>query len=852
MKSIRNTGRKLTEKTGLFLILLVFLISCSTKKEQVVQRLDTDWKLKSDTLFQEITTTIPGCVHTDLFENKLIPDPFSGTVEESLLWIADRKWNYELTFEPSTEILHQNVIELVFEGIDTYANIYLNDSLLFFADNMFRLWKTDVTKVLKQDENVLRVEFFPIDSIQNERIEALGIKLPEPYAFTRKAAFQFGWDWSPKYKTMGLWKPVYLTAWSQARLDSPFIYPDQLTKEKAAMIFEVDIEAETACAVTLQLFNETEKLLNHNLTLQKGINHVKLPFEIENPVFWFPKELGEPYLYQFEVVLGDESKRVYDTKSLRTGIRDIQLIRETDSIGESFLFKINGQPLYAKGANYIPEDNFPNRMSADRTRKLLSDAVAVNMNMLRIWGGGIYPDDYFFEICDSLGILVWQDFMFANTMYPDNIEFFENVKIEATQQIKRIRNHPSLALWCGNNEIDEGYHNWGWQQLCAWDSLQDKRVKQGFDTLFKDIFGSLVESLDPKTAYWHSSPSKGWGRPESLLMGDVHYWGVWWGEQPFEMYKRKVGRFNSEFGFQSYPDYKTMLYFADSNQLYFGSPQIEAHQKHPRGTRQINDFIKKYFYTSPDFESYIYASQLVQLYGMQMAIDAQRSRMPRSMGSLYWQLNDSWPVVSWSSIDYFGRWKALHYGMRESYAPILLGMDTIEGKPNVIWIVNESNRDLEVELSVLVLNSSSNFSMKHPLSIKQGEVVFIPNMLTSSTIDKIDKNSSFVHLELKESDQVLAERFVYFVYPNELHLPKPDVTIRFERKTSFVELTVESQVFVKNIQLLSNVDGHFDQNYFDMLPNKSYTVKFYPSEKYDSNDLIFSCRSLYDLIRNNL
>jgi beta-mannosidase len=358
----------------------------------------------------------------------------------------------------------------------------------------------------------------------------------------------------------------------------------------------------------------------------------------------------------------------------------------------------------------------------------------------------------------------------------------------------------------------------------------------------------LVVSLDPKTAYWSSSPSKGWGRPESLLMGDVHYWGVWWGEQPFEMYKRKVGRFNSEFGFQSYPDYNTMLYFADSTELYFGSPIVEAHQKHPRGTRQINDFIEKYFYTSSEFEQYVYASQLTQLYGMQMAIDAQRSRMPRSMGSLYWQLNDSWPAVSWSSVDYFGRWKALHYGLRESFAPILLGMDTLEGKPNVIWVINESHRNLEVDLEVVVMDSQNVVStMMHPLQVKHGEVVFVPTIFTPNVPDKINKNTSFIHLQLKENQQVLAERLAYFVHPNELQLPKPDVMIRSVQKDSFVELTIESRTWVKNIQLLSNIDGHFDRNYFDMLPNKTYTVKFYPSKKLQTNALRFTYRSIYDL-----
>lgn len=833
------------------LVFVSFFVSCQKADKRNSQMLDAGWQLMSDTLTKPITVTVPGDVHMYLFNNGLIPDPFVGEVDKELQWISDKTWVYKLNFSPSQEIFDKQNIELVFDGIDTYASIYLNDTLLFFADNMFRTWNVDVKDILRKTNNELCVVFYPVDSILNQKIENFGIQLPENRAHTRKAAFQFGWDWSPVYKTIGLWKPVCLNAWSEAKINSVHIYTSQITDNKADMMLDVEIESATSCSMNLEVLNNNKEVIETNLKLNTGNNTFSFPFTINNPKLWYPHELGEQNLYQFEVNLADANK-VCDSKTVTTGIREIKLIREKDSIGESFYFQVNGKPLYAKGVNYIPEDNFLSRMNRDRTRKLLRSVTEVNMNMLRVWGGGTYPDNYFFEICDSLGILVWEDFMFANTLYPDYQEFYDNVKIEAVQQIKRIRNHPSLALWCGNNEIDEGYHNWGWQKQFSWTEEQDLRLKKAYDTLFKSILPSLVDTYDKSIDYWPSSPSIGWGRPQSLLSGDAHYWGVWWGEEPFEMYNKKVGRFNSEYGFQAYPDYNTMRKFGDESELKIGSSLIEAHQKHARGTRLIEDFMEKYFCVPTDLEEYVFVSQLSQMYGICIAVDAHRREKPRNMGSLYWQLNDSWPVVSWSSIDYFGRWKALHYNLKRYFSPVLIGMDTIKGSKHAFWIVNELPQTINADLLIDLrsFDGSVLHSISYPVSVESGKVCVLKDLLTDDIIKPLDKNFVFVHLQLCQGDELLSERFKYFVHPKYFMLENPNINITKSVADETVELFVETDVFTKNIQLMCNdVDGHFDKNYFDMVGEKPRKVIFYLSGNVKPEELVFSFRTYNEVSR---
>ena len=569
------------------LILLAFAFSaCQVGESQnvVVQSLNQGWTLTGDTLSIKMQVDVPSVVQQSLYENGVIPHPYLGTVENQLLWISDHVWDYALRFDVDEGLLEKEFVELVFEGLDTYADISLNGYELISTDNQFREWKVDVKRYLKEKDNLLEVHFTGYDSVMTDLYEQVLPVLPEKYAVSRKAPYQHGWDWAPKYKNVGIWKPVKLMGWNEVRLEDAYAVTGIADSVHAMLTLHLDVENATNGEYEVIVSTGSTILANRSLSLSKGRHHKVFPVFIQDPQLWWPNEMGEQPLYDFEVVLKKDD-RVLDTKKFKTGIRTFEMVDELDSIGRAFYFKVNGVPMYAKGANYVPEEMIETWINADNTLKLLKMAKDAHFNMLRVWGGGIYPSDDFFNICDSLGILVWQDFMYAGSMYPFDETFLENARIEAEEQVRRLASHPSLALWCGGNEISEGYYNWGWQKSLGWSEEDDQAIKAGYDRLFEGILPWSVEIYDGSRPYWPSSPSKGWGRPESLTEGDVHYWGVWWGEQPYEMYREKVGRFNSEYGYQSYPDYSTLQKIAQGKALSKDAKVIAAHQKHPRGTR---------------------------------------------------------------------------------------------------------------------------------------------------------------------------------------------------------------------------------------------------------------------------
>ncbi len=755
------------------LILLIIAFSACQKTEKsnvVVQNLNQGWTLTGDTLFINMQVDVPSVVQQSLYENGLIdsvecsafPHPYLGTVENQLLWISDHPWDYTLHFNADMELLEKENVELVFEGIDTYADVSLNGEKLFFADNQFRAWKHGVKDLLKEKDNLLEVHFLRYDSTQLALYEQHQPRLPEKYAVTRKAPYQHGWDWAPKYKNVGIWKPVKLVGWNEARLENAYIVTQAANAERAELVLHLDVENETDETFEVGVSTGSTTLASRSLSLSKGRQHTVLPITIDNPQLWWPNEMGEQPLYDFEVVL-KKGNKVLDSKQFKSGIRTFEMVDEPDSIGRAFYFKVNDVPFYAKGANYVPEEMIETWMNADNTLALLRQAKDAHFNMLRVWGGGVYPSDDFFNICDSLGILVWEDFMYAGTMYPYDEAFLENARIEAEEQVKRLASHPSLALWCGGNEISEGYYNWGWQKSLNWSEEDDKAIKAGYDKLFENILPQAVVQFDGARPYWPSSPSKGWGRPESLTEGDVHYWGVWWGELPYEMYREKVGRFNSEYGYQSYPDYQTLLKIAQGEELSMDAEVIAAHQKHARGTRQIDDFIKRYYpdIQPKDFEEYVYLSQLSQAYGMEIAIEAHRTAKPYNMGTLYWQLNDAWPVTSWSSIDYYGRPKVLQERLKTLYAPVLLSIDQ---KDYGVFVTSDLLRDIDGSLSVTVCDLGGHPLFEQALKVKldaNENRKFVVEGL-GECLRKADLQKVYVKLELAEGDTLTAERKCYF------------------------------------------------------------------------------------------
>ena len=753
-------------------MLLFAFMGCQKAESQNVieQSLNQGWTLTGDTLSIKMQVDVPSVVQQSLYENGVIPHPYLGTVENQLLWISDHVWDYALRFDVDEGLLEKEFVELVFEGLDTYADISLNGYELISTDNQFREWKVDVKRYLKEKDNLLEVHFTGYDSVMTDLYEQVLPVLPEKYAVSRKAPYQHGWDWAPKYKNVGIWKPVKLMGWNEVRLEDAYAVTGIADSVHAMLTLHLDVENATNGEYEVIVSTGSTILANRSLSLSKGRHHKVFPVFIQDPQLWWPNEMGEQPLYDFEVVLKKDD-RVLDTKKFKTGIRTFEMVDELDSIGRAFYFKVNGVPMYAKGANYVPEEMIETWINADNTLKLLKMAKDAHFNMLRVWGGGIYPSDDFFNICDSLGILVWQDFMYAGSMYPFDETFLENARIEAEEQVRRLASHPSLALWCGGNEISEGYYNWGWQKSLGWSEEDDQAIKAGYDRLFEGILPWSVEIYDGSRPYWPSSPSKGWGRPESLTEGDVHYWGVWWGEQPYEMYREKVGRFNSEYGYQSYPDYSTLQKIAQGKALSKDAKVIAAHQKHPRGTRQIDDFIKRYFpnVKPKDFEEYVHLSQLSQAYGMEVAIEAHRTAKPYNMGTLYWQLNDAWPVTSWSSIDYYGNPKVFYERLKTLYAPVLLSLDK---KDYGVFVTSDLLRDIDGTLTVAVcdledlkldrLKDHPKFEQKVKVEMDANENRKYDVEGLSEYLRNVDLQKVYVKLQLTEGDTLTAERKCYF------------------------------------------------------------------------------------------
>ena len=744
------------------IIISLLFAACQSNNHNVIQCLNKGWSLQTDTLDIDLQVNLPSEAHADLYAAGLIPHPYGeGDEEQQLQWIPQHQWDYTLNFDVENDIFQKDNIDLIFNGLDTYADVWLNGKKILHSENQFIRYEKEVKSLLKKRDNELKVRFYPFDAQRDSLIGTYPLKFPEKYAVMRKAAYQNGWDWAPRYLNIGIWKNVELLGWNDFKIENIAFLTKNVTDESAEMIANIVLTNGFEGVLRFDIFGNGEKLAEKTV-FDKFKGLISIPFTLENAELWWPNEMGEQKMTEFELKIYKNNELV-DTQKVKTGIRKIELIEEPDSIGCAMYFKVNGKKVYIKGANYVPEEMIETWMSKEKTLKLLAECVPAHFNMLRVWGGGIYPPDYFFDICDSLGIMVWQDFMFAGTTYPYSDEFLNNVKEEAIQQVIHYQNHPSLALWCGNNEVSEGYVNWGWQKSMGWSDDDYAEMKRGMDILFVDIFSEVVEKYDGTRDYWPSSPKNGWGKPESLTDGDVHYWGVWWGELPYEAYLEKVGRFNSEFGYQAYPNIET------------------KHQKHSRGEELIQKHINQYVCKDArpcvsTYDDYVYYSQLSQAYGIGLAIEAQRAAKPYSMGSLYWQLNDAWPVISWSSIDYAGNKKILHEKLSELYAPILIGvLPTFDGN-HTVYAVNDLYREINATLTLNVRDFEKNLlkSYSEIVQIPENGCIHLP-LDVNDFVKEFNKNEIYVEMQLvdNESNSVLIERIQYLDYW--CHLQKCDL-----------------------------------------------------------------------------
>lgn len=834
-------------------MVLTSLFSCtSSSSDNTVSELSLDgnWKFvqegKSDTMEAEV----PGTVHTDLMANGVIEDPYYRLNELDVQWIDKEDWVYVKTFNITEEQLSAPVIDIVFEGLDTYADVWLNDEPIISADNMFVDWKAAIKSKLKSGQNELKVHFYsptkkglellkangfplPADNDQSERGE-MGVDQVSP--FVRKAPYHFGWDWGPRLVTSGIYRSVHIDFKKGPDINHVTYNLAQLSDEKASLNAEVEIEAIEEGEATVYITNEGTVLAEKEVNVKPGLNTFSVDFDIDQPKLWWTNGLGDPYLYNLEAKVTSASG--YDKEETRYGIRTIELVTDDDDKGTTFYFKVNGVPVFMKGANHIPNDIFIPRISDETYEFEINSAKEANMNMLRIWGGGIYEQDKFYELCDENGILVWQDFMFACSMYPGDSAFLNNVRKEAIYNVRMLQNHASIALWCGNNEIDvawaqfDEHKGWGWKQ--RYDSEEVKaKIWKAYKDVFHGILPEIVEQYDPARRYWPSSPFAKLGEhvDNESTAGDMHYWGVWHGKHKFEDFGKYVGRFMSEYGFQSFPIFESVKKYTKPEDWDIESEVMSSHQRSGIGNPRIREYMSWYYPVPEDFEQFLYVGQVLQGEAIKTAMETHRRHMPYCMGSLYWQINDCWPVASWSGIDYYKKWKALHYLIKKACAPIALTVHEEEGVMHVTGVSDKlESSALRLTSHVLTFTGDTLWTSEKDIELPANSATPIQS-ITPEMYDNYDHSKCYLVTTLMDGDQEIASQVHLMAMPKDITFPasKPEIVVN--KVNNGYEVSVKSDVLIKSMYLkLEGVEGKWSDNFFDVLPGTSKTVFFETSE----------------------
>lgn len=776
---------------------------------------------------------VPGCNFSDLIANEVIEDPFYRDNEHQLQWIERKDWHYRKCFDVNDDLLAQDVIELVMEGLDTYCEVYLNNVLILENVNMFVGHRISCKEHLLLGINEIRVEFHsPITRTLPNYLEngftypAENDKSSERLSvYTRKAPYHFGWDWGPRFVTSGIWRDIKLIGKTNAQISNIYVKQNLVSKELATLTFQISLAPFKAFKGYIKVCCHNVDGINQTIPISlKDQNQViNVNIEIQQPNLWWPNGLGEAFLHDFTVELTD-GDQCLDKQKLLLGLRTIEVINEADEHGESFFVKVNGYPTFMKGANYIPSDSFLDQVNQEKYQKIFTGAVAANMNMLRVWGGGIYENDEFYQLADKHGILIWQDFMFACSLYPGDDDFIENVRQEAEYNIKRLRNHACLALWCGNNETEMGIEFWQWAEKFEYSEQLYAKLQQDYDLLFKQVLPEMVEKLDPQRFYFSSSPIGFWENKADDNRGDNHYWGVWHGEEPFNEFKNRVPRFMSEFGFQSFPLLDSVKNYSQTNDWRLDSPVMKTHQKHPRGNSLIQQYMDDEYRKPKDFENFLYLSQVQQGLGMKIAFEAHRSAMPFCMGSLYWQFNDCWPVASWSGIDYYGQWKALHYQVKRSFEPVAVFIDEQGGQVNVNLVSDKHESEpCYLKQQLMTLDGVVIYSQQDAVNIEPLSVSTFNSQANAKLIADHEASNLVYVVQLfqdKPQQTLISEAFHYFVPTKALSLKPVEITSQLSYQQGELTVNLSSDVLARQVHVsMSNRSGNFSDNFFDLLPN---------------------------------
>lgn len=853
------------KKSFLFCLLLIFSFLVSYASV-VRMEISNGWNFCQARLNLWHPAVVPGVVHLDLMRNKIIDDPYLGLNERGVQWVDKEDWIYETSFDLSDSILHKENIYMVFEGLDTYADIYLNDSKILVADNMFREWNIDVKTILKQ-HNRLKVYFhsplkidipkwdvlpFKYEAV-NDQSENGGIFNKKVSVFARKAGYHYGWDWGPRLVTSGIWKPVYIEAWDGMKITDVFFKQQEVTTKRADLVGEIDLFSSSDIENATLIIQDKNSLIQYgkiSSRLSKGTNKIKVPFTIDNPELWWCNGLGKPFLYDFEIIISNNN-RIHDSVCKRIGLRSLRVINKPDKYGESFYIELNGIPVFMKGANYIPQDNFLPRVTIEQYRRTILDAVNVNMNMLRVWGGGIYEKDVFYQMCDEYGILVWQDFMFACSLYPVDDMMAENIRQEAIDNLRRLRNHSCIALWCGNNECNEAWYTWGWRDRYFKKTEVGGKVWEQYTRLYNKILPEVVSKFSPGTFYWPSSPFSRHGAPSKENIGDRHFWDVWGGEKSIDTYLTARSRFFSEYGFQSFPDIETIKRYAPNKSDWnIYSEVMMSHQRAGiNANKKIETYLIDEFGKPHDFQSFLYMNQLLQGDAIKMAIEAHRRDMPFCMGTLFWQHNDCWPVASWSSRDYYGRWKAQHYFVRDAFRDILVSPCLKAGNLDIYVVSDRLNKaHSQLKISFMKFSGEVVASFEKDVVIESNSSKKYFSVDLEELLKDLDTRNIFVFLELI-TDEGDTYSNVHF-FNRQKDLDYPTVTIHKEIKIieGGYELSLISEKFARGVYVsLPGNNCVLSNNFMDLLPKKLVRLNVYtdlPIEDFEKTIRIVTLNNL--------
>ena len=776
----------------------------------------------------------PCDMYSVLLAHGLIPDPYYGTNEETLLDYSKKNCTFYSEFSLSQDELTRDKIELCFFGLDTICDIYFNGTLLDSVMNMHRLYEYDV-KALAKNENQIKLEFkSPVLYFEmmesSHHLYTNTDSLPGA-AHLRKALYMSGWDWAPTLPNMGIFRNVVINCYDTDKIDDALIMQEHKNGK-------VTLSLSATTKHKAQGVTVVAKADGQSIALENGQGEIT----IENPRLWWPNGYGEQNLYTVEFNLY-KGNILLDTVTKTVGLRTIELCRDKDEDGEEFCFKVNDIKIFAMGANFVPVDSLYSRFSKERLEGIIKDCLFANFNCIRVWGGAFYPDDCFYELCDTYGLIVWQDFMVACANVWMRPEFEREFKEEAIYNVKRIRHHASLGVLCGNNEMEEA--------ICGWECADghDPLVRSDYLKLYENILPSICKEHAPFIPYTPSSPTSGgnFDSPQDYTRGDVHFWHVWNGNCSFDEYRKHKFRFCSEYGFESLPSFKTVKAFCPEDEQNLLSYTMESHQKHWHGNVKLLKYLAEEYQVPKNLEMTVYASQLNQANAIKYGVEHFRRNRGYTMGSIYWQLNDCWPVASWSSIDYFGRYKALHYFAKKFYQPTMLGLFNETDRIDIA-VANESLNDFSGYIKYGV--SKNDFTA----IFEKEKSVFVP-ALSSLDVESLSNKEfmgtkdEYFWCELYDKDGNLLSRNTELgTKPKHFKLMKPTIKIDADECDGGVLISLSSDVFAKNVEVsFKNYDIVLSDNYFDLTDNKPY--KIFAKSSLSAKELLTDIKALsvYDI-----